>query len=814
MGVTDDLRSLGEEGLVALLRERPMLIDYCGSMAELARFVESPYAAGEALGHTNAFEHATAEVIAALGPVHAQGVAAALGGAGDDISYLEGAITRLEGLLLATRLTDGCVAPAAGLAHHLGRSLGLGRPLGAMLSQFEVGAARRAAGLLGLPKVGTKAELVAQVSEALSDSDTVRKALADAPTGATDLVERLLTTVVVDVGYGRPPPPAAWLIDRLMLVRASSYGGQAELAREVALALRGPVLRVVSPAPPPLSGRAARDVDASAAHKAGTVLPLLSSLVDALGAEPAKAIQSGELGVRDLRRLAKAAEVDEATAGRLLEMARSGGLVGTVVTPVTPKARRGARWQPDPAPLVEWLPTTVYDTWLGQGPGSQWAALAGAWLDSRAWPSRSGAPSSAGKTTAAFSRHDDASEAPRLRGMVLELLAGLGAGQAAGTGELAAALGWHHVRSAAWVHTDSVSLTEDVIAEAELLGVVADGALSSFGRTLLTDREAAARQAGGLLPVPVRSFLVQADMSAIATGPLDRDLAEELSAMADVESRGVATIWRFSEASVRRALDQGDTADRMLVFLDAHAAKGVPQPLRYLVNDAARRHGKVRVAAVTSVVTSDDPALLAEVRAARKTAKLELYELAPTVLASPRPVDAVLLTLRAAGFLPTEARGGGASVARPERRRAPAAPAGRSAPGPGAPEADLVPLARRLLKDRSRLGQEAVGLDSLAALEALALEIGALRNGGPNWWGDDAEGNDDRQLVNGDAYEILSEAASYGAEVGVFTSTGRNGTEVVGTVALLTRSTVVLRDDRGRKKTLPLASIVSIWEEE
>lgn len=281
MGVIDHLRSLGEEGLAALLRERPVLLDHCGSMGELARFVESPYALSEALCHTNAFEHAAAEVIAALGPIRSAEVGAALGTAGSDAVALDAAITNLERLLLATRVPDGRVAPASGLTHHFGYALGLGRPLAAMLSQFDIGAVRRAAVLLGLPKAGAKAALTAVVSTALSDRGTVRGVLVSSPPGTTDLVERLLGAVVVDVGYGRPPPAAAWLMERLMLVRVDPYGGPAELVREVALALRGPVLKVVPPAPPPLSGRVEGDVDTSASHSSGAVIPLLTAVVDA-----------------------------------------------------------------------------------------------------------------------------------------------------------------------------------------------------------------------------------------------------------------------------------------------------------------------------------------------------------------------------------------------------------------------------------------------------------------------------------------------------------------------------------------------------
>ncbi|MEO5678338.1 MAG: helicase-associated domain-containing protein [Acidimicrobiales bacterium] len=803
----DDLRSLGEDGLVALLLERPALVDHCGSLSELARFVDSAYAQSEALCHTNAFEHAAAEVIAGLGPLKPAEVATALGLA-PGAPEIDRAIATLARLLLATRMADGRVAPASGLPSLFGHPLGLGRPLAALVAQFDLGAVRRAAELLRRPKAGSKVALVTEVGRALGDGETVRAALAGAPPGTDSLLETALEAVVVDVGYGRPPPSAAWLMERLMLVRASAYGGPAELVREVALALRGPVLAATSPTPPPLRGRAIRDVDAVAAHAISEVITLLGSVLDALAAQPAKAIQSGELGVRDLRRLAKAAETDEATTGRLLEMARSAGLAGTVVTPVVAKSRGGNRWQPTPAPLVEWLPTTTYDAWLALDPGSRWAAVAGAWLDGRAWPSCSGARGDGGKTTGAFSRHDDAVEAPRLRRLVLDLLAALGPDEAAAVTDLAAAVSWHQCRAAAWTRTDSVSLVEGILAEARLLGVVTDGALSTLGRTLLGDREAAGRIAGQLLPATVREILVQADLSAIATAPLERDVAEELSSMADVESRGVATIWRFSEASIRRALDGGAAPERMLAFLEDHAAKGVPQPLRYLVNDAARRHGKLRVAAASTVITSDDPALLAEVRAARKTARLKLRELAPTVLASPTPVETVLLTLRAAGFLPAEERGDGiVSIARPERRRAAAAPG-----PPPRPSSDRRALARRLLKEPKDGRRTGIGL---LGLVSFAEQPGGIPDDDEyGWWAADEEAEDeDGGLRYHDAHDLLAHAASTGTEVVVLATTGRKGTEAVGTVVMLNRSAVVLRDDYGRQKTLPLASIVSVWED-
>jgi hypothetical protein len=793
----DRLRALGNDGLAELLRERPMLLEHCSSLSRLAATLDSPYAVSEALSHVNAFEHGVAEVLAALGPLEPPEVASALGVPGDRAA-VDAAIARLDRLFLVTHLPDGQVAGSTGLVEQLRFPLDLGRPLWLMQAQFSVDAVRRAARLLGLATTGTKPVLVDAVSRALREPATVNGALAGAPAGTRELVEQCLEEVLVDVGYGLPPPATAWLLERMMLVRTTPYSGPAELPQEVALALRGPALRSVSPTPPRLAGRQVPDVDGAAAHHGAAVLALLTSLLDALDAEPAKAIQSGELGVRDLRRLAKAADTDEATAGRLLEMARSAGLVGRISTPAEPKPRRGGRWQPEP-PVVQWLPTTGYDAWLDLKPGGRWVALAGAWLDAAVWPSRAGARTGVNKTTPAFSSHDDAADAPPLRRLVLQLLDGLGAGRAAPVGALAEAVAWHRPWSAAWRSTTGTRLVEDVLAEAELLGVAAGGALSSVGRALLDDPEGAATLAQSSLPAPGREIMLQADLTAIAAGPLERDVAEELSAMADIESRGAATVWRISDASVRRCLDHGGSAERMLAFLDRHAAKGVPQPLRYLVTDAARRHGSLRVAVAGAVITSHDAALLAEVRAARKTAKLQLRELAPTVLVSPRPADVVLQTLRSAGFLPAaEASDGTVSVARKERRRASVRPDRQPSPA-----SDAEGVAKRLLEERPP--PIPANLDGFERLLAERQLTDAL----PGW---EPGSGDPLATTGASAHDLLAEAAESGTEVIVFAAGRRRGFDVLGTVAMLTDATVVLREPDGRKTPLAIDSIISIME--
>ena len=83
---------------------------------------------------------------------------------------------------------------------------------------------------------------------------------------------------------------------------------------------------------------------------------------------------------------------------------------------------------------------------------------------------------------------------------------------------------------------------------------VGAGGLASYGRTLLADSDPTAALAA-LLPEPVDHVLLQADLTAVAPGPLESQLARKLQLVADVESRGGATVYRFTPTSVRRALD-------------------------------------------------------------------------------------------------------------------------------------------------------------------------------------------------------------------------------------------------------------------
>ncbi|MGV9311723.1 helicase-associated domain-containing protein [Streptomyces sp. NPDC003691] len=203
-----------------------------------------------------------------------------------------------------------------------------------------------------------------------------------------------------------------------------------------------------------------------------------------------------------------------------------------------------------------------------------------------------------------------------------------------------------------------------------------------------------------LLPEPLDHVLLQADLTAVAPGPLRRPLAETLAVLADVESKGGATVYRFTPGSVRRALDAGRTASELHTFLATHSRTPVPQPLSYLVDDVARRHGHLRVGAASSYLRCDDESVLDEILADKRSAGLKLRRLAPTVVASLADPTPLLAGLRSMGYAPAaESAEGDVLIARAHARRTPPrTPPAPQPEGPPVPDATLLGAAVRAIR--------------------------------------------------------------------------------------------------------------------
>lgn len=494
----------------------------------------------------------------------------------------------------------------------------------------------------------------------------------------TEAERRLLTTLAHGSPLGRtrdaatevPLDQARTPVQRLLalglLVRRDSE--TVELPMQVGLALRGDGALVVPPPQEPHLRTVGHDSSTVDSTAAGAVLDLVrhvATLITLWSDEPPTVLKAGGLGIRDLRKVARELDIDERQASLLTEVTVAAALVTNV----------GAHW----------MPTTQADGWLSSSPANQWATLASAWLQLPRLPGLAGMRDATQRLLPPLSEDLRRPSAPEERRRVLDTLGELPPGSGvASPDDLVAVLAWRAPRHGGRLRDEIVRWS---LGEASALGIVALGALTTAARTLLTEGPTtAAKRVAEALPAPIDHVLVQADLTVVAPGRLEPDLAEAMRETADVESAGSATVYRISERSIRRALDAGRTAIELHELFDTRSRTPVPQSLRYLIDDVARRHGLLRAGAASSFLRSDDPALLAEVLAHPVATALELRRIAPTVLVSTHPLVDVLDQLRSVGFAPAaEGQEGQLIDIRPRGHRAPAPP--RRAQRPSLPQA-------------------------------------------------------------------------------------------------------------------------------
>jgi hypothetical protein len=628
---------------------------------------------------------------------------------------LDRALARLEARALVFRPGDDQLHLLPAVRQHISQPAQLGPAFADAARSVPPGKLHALAALLDLrvPPAARATALARAVAEGLRDPGRLQRALRGAPRGTDDLVQRLAQgppVVFAQHGLHRVDDrsPLGWLLQVGLLLPADWDG--AVLPAEAAVALRGGRLFANLQLDPPQIPTTPVDpeaVDTAAAERALALVTDLAELLDSWGRKPPKLLKDGSLGLREVKRAAKALGRDEVETARVIDLASAAGLAAS-------------DWPSGTA-----RPTPEFDDWLALDAANRWAGLAQGWLGCRTYLSVAGARDPKDKPIPPLLGRPAEPGAEALRAAVLAayLSAGaLGTAQAADPEALRARVRWQSPNRWTSGPAHPETLIGWTIAEADLLGLTALGALSSPGRELAEGRpQEAAAELRRRAPRVVAEFVLQADLTAVAAGQLEAGVRRELELLAEVESTGAATVYRFGEASVRRAFEAGRTAAEIAAFLESHARRGVPQTLSYLVADVGRRFGQVRVGTATCYVRGPDEALTAEVLRSRRTAKLRLRPLAPTVLATDADPATVVATLQAAGYLPArEGADGALQLARPAAHRT----SGR--PGQGAAsrfEEPLVDLARTLAQRGAELPP------ALAAL--------LLRDGGEGGDGDD-----------------------------------------------------------------------------
>ncbi|MFJ8852742.1 helicase C-terminal domain-containing protein [Streptomyces sp. NPDC102437] len=647
------------------------------SVGELADRLQRPGSVALALPRLTLPHLQVAEALAALrAPASRDALAELLGAADDDSTReLEAALEALTDHALVW--PDGAekLRMAGPLQQAWDAPLGLDAPLEELLAGTTSDELRGMLVALGVKPPGGKSHRLAALVEHHSDPERVLSLVTKAPAATRKLLEGR-----TGAGAARPArfimsgslgpdleAGARWALDRGLLIQDRRRYGPARMPAEVTLALRGSGWHApFQPVPPSARSTSVTpaEVDREASAAAAAFATHATSVLSACSTTAPARLKSGGIGARELARIGKAAQADDAVVRLILETAYAAGLL----------ARDGDHV----------APTEAYDDWAEQEPPEQFAVLLQAWRnlpltptqardeDNKALPALAGAPPCNGCVQA---RHG-------LLAAAATLPAGQGMQVASDLGPLIA---WY--RPLADSSPDGPPFAT-VIREAELLGVLARGALSAIGIHLRTgDAEGLGVECRRLLPSATSTARIGADLTSVVTGTPSARLAALLDSVADRETSGTASVWRFSTGSVRRALDAGLVPEDITADLAAVGTGPLPQPLSYLIADTARGHGRVRIAPASCVLHGDEPALLAELAAHRRLAKLGLRQLAPTVLISRSPLDTTLAALRAEGYAPVAETAEGTvriEKARPHRAGAAVpAPRGSRARGGG-----------------------------------------------------------------------------------------------------------------------------------
>lgn len=724
MDLLSHLRALARSDIDAIVATRPDAARIAGGgtrrrLETLAATLAQPRGVSEAVAGLDRFHRQLLLLAGAFG--HLERAVAADQGVPTD---------RLEpaGRALARRALafprDGVLS----VPDEVRAAISLGRSLGASLrvtleshTKHSLHPVGRALGT----RVATKDGLIDGIERRLSDPSFVRALLAGAPPEARRALEVIrrsgtearIYSLVDELGSGvyqfnsgyqepggKDPTGLHWL-QRHGLIFRDPWESRVLITAPVEVAIRGRAFATWETEPPQ-----PELVPAVFDHSPLSLIEEMTRLVQILAQAELPMLKSVEIGVREVRRLATELGTTESSVRWLLAVGRHAGLLGIRAVKVR-RAGRRSRWEP----VEENRFIAVTDrgrSWLAADPAEAWLTVFRGWLmdvETRA-------------------RYESTATGTGEQ-MVLRALLELPPGQAATPASLARRLSW--LAPAVWEADEHASAAvTGVLASLTALGLSPTSgaaAVSDLGRAAIAGEPLDAVKR--LLPVGVECCTVQADLTVIVGGPPSVELGAALARFADLQTADVARIYRLTTTSVRRALDQGTTAQEIEGFLAERSGGELPSPVREFIRDLGRRHGRLRVGSAAVYVVGEDAAVVAETVASRTLRSLRLRQVAPTVaVVEGKTVAQVVDAMRKSGLMPVVEA---AAEAEPEPEP-PAASRRRGAPTTEMAEYSAPRSGRRpLVTDPEQLERRRLALVRARAARAEKLQA-AIRASRPD----------------------------------------------------------------------------------
>lgn len=384
------------------------------------------------------------------------------------------------------------------------------------------------------------------------------------------------------------------------------------------------------------------------------VISSLRGLVDELASSPISRLTSGGISKRDVTRIGKTIDLGLEQTITLLLAAKSLNLIGVLDDPLDPQwtasddaadVLEGDRAQLWAALMTSWLREPLDVTQLAAG------ASANERLTVLASPKKS--------LFKGFSQSQPTM--PLLRFTIMEILRDIGQGSS---------------RSAEWIHAQVLAthplipahdfaMTEAILHTAGAFGLATTPLQNSehFGPSrfgvLLAEglRQAMSDQAAhdpSIAPVnfslegldvptdvveavrlglvdEVETVLIQSDLTAVATGPIEPRVHHILRRFAVVEARGQGTVYRIDADTIEASMQTGINAEDALAQLAEISAEALPSTLNFLVENTASKLRRVQVAGARAVLVVDDPVDLDVILSDQAMLPAGLERLAPTV---------------------------------------------------------------------------------------------------------------------------------------------------------------------------------------